>query len=144
MRKFIDNLKKEIKKKKIPLGVQVVAGFYILSTILNLIYSILFFIGSLLFLTSKTSHTSGEAFSFYLGTGIWYLVMAAISITILFWIWNGKKWARYLVIFFALSSILLIIFYFPKSILQIISLIINAGIFFYLILSKKAKEYFKK
>lgn len=118
-----------------PLGVTIISAFSYLGTFVSVLIGILvMFMPNIIGLSGDFFQNLGMVF------GVFLIIMGLLQGFVTYNFWNGKNWARIVLLVFVGISTLLSISTLDLS--NIFNIIIGLTIFIYLIISEQVKTFF--
>jgi len=134
-----------IKKEK-PLGIKVIATYYIIASTLTFLFGL--FLAIFANSTNIITKLIPEAILLDSGAlrlfGLVFVIFGIIVFFVGLALFNLKSWARYIIIFFTLLGFFMSLTgLFTGQLSNLVGLFINGFISWYLIFNKKAKEAFR-
>ena len=135
---------KKVVKKEMPLGVKILSILGYMAAALMLLLAILMFVGSAGSLVSNVPGLALLGTSLFVVGGIILLALAALEFFIARGLWKGQNWARIVVLIFTGLSILGGVVGMAGGEIgsNIVSLVINLLIGWYLLFKANVKAYF--
>jgi hypothetical protein len=130
--------------KQVPTGVKIISVLYYIGAVASLLFGILMIVGAGALGALIENIPFAALFGgLFVVLGIVMIALAVLSFFIGRGLWKGQKWARIIVIIFAILGLIGAIFNLINGQWSsIISLIINGVIGYYLLFSKSVKAAF--
>ncbi len=127
--------------KQVPVGVKIISILYYIGAAMSVIFAILLLVGVGTFLANLSILAIFSGLLYF--TGILFLGMAVLDFFIARGLWRAQKWARIIVIVFAILAVLGgIVSLIGGNFSSIITLVISGLIGGYLLFSKSVKQVF--